>query len=139
MHARMGARPWLAHTQYEYAAMLLKRRTPGDAQRAWELLEQAVATFGDLEMEYWADKARALLACLIRVKRKSWHECRSLSGAAQKYLADDLALWRRHRVQGLAGPGVHVEAGDVHLPGGQPQRLEAEGAARGLEVVERLD
>ena len=30
MNARMGARPWLAHTQHEYAVMLLARDQPGD-------------------------------------------------------------------------------------------------------------
>jgi hypothetical protein len=41
MNARMGAKPWLAHTQYEYAKMLLSRGHPDDikscnpAGQAW--------------------------------------------------------------------------------------------------------
>ena len=34
MNARMGAKPWLAHTQFQYAAMLLERCTAGDIERA---------------------------------------------------------------------------------------------------------
>jgi hypothetical protein len=30
MNARMKARPWLAHTQYQYATMLLTRNQSGD-------------------------------------------------------------------------------------------------------------
>jgi len=41
MNARMAAKPWLAHTQYHYAQMLLARRAPGDSERARMLLEDA--------------------------------------------------------------------------------------------------
>jgi tetratricopeptide (TPR) repeat protein len=34
MNAAMGAKPWLAHTQFQYARMLLARPAPGDAERA---------------------------------------------------------------------------------------------------------
>ena len=33
MNTRMGARPWLAHTQYAYATMLLARNQPDDRHR----------------------------------------------------------------------------------------------------------
>ena len=36
--------------------------------------------------------AKALLVCLVQVTRKEWPECRSLSGAVQKYLGDALKL-----------------------------------------------
>jgi tetratricopeptide (TPR) repeat protein len=39
MNARMGARPWLAHTQNDYARMLHARDGPGDRERAQTLLE----------------------------------------------------------------------------------------------------
>jgi hypothetical protein len=38
------------------------------------------------------EQAREVLACLVQVTRKEWPECRSLSGAAQKYLADAVKL-----------------------------------------------
>jgi hypothetical protein len=37
----MGAKPWLAHTQFQYARMLLARSAPRDAERAKILLEDA--------------------------------------------------------------------------------------------------
>src|SRR5439155_21538954 len=45
MNERIGARPWLAHTQEEYGRMLLLRDGPGDTARARELIEQALATY----------------------------------------------------------------------------------------------
>ena len=51
MNERMGARPWLAHTQYDYAQMLLARDRPGDHERAQELLGAALATYRELGME----------------------------------------------------------------------------------------
>ncbi len=41
-------------------------------------------------------EAAAVVTCLAQVTRREWPECRSLSGAAQKYLADALKL---HRAQ----------------------------------------
>jgi hypothetical protein len=50
MNERMGARPWLAHTQHDYARMLLARGNPEDAARADELLAAAEATYRELGM-----------------------------------------------------------------------------------------
>jgi tetratricopeptide (TPR) repeat protein len=60
MNARMGARPWLAHTQDDYARMLLARNQAGDRERALELLTEAVSTYQELGMESWAQAATAL-------------------------------------------------------------------------------
>jgi hypothetical protein len=38
--------------------------------------------------------ATAVVAWLVRVTRKAWPECRSLSGAAQKYLGEAVRLYR---------------------------------------------
>ena len=57
INARVGARPWLAHTQYDYARMLLERDQPGDRERARELLAEAVSTYRDLGMDSWAEAA----------------------------------------------------------------------------------
>ena len=43
-HQRIQAPTWLARTRLEWARMLLTRRQPGDAERARELLGQAIAT-----------------------------------------------------------------------------------------------
>ena len=50
MNERMGARPWLAHTQEDYARLLLKRDAPGDRERADELMAYAIATYRELGM-----------------------------------------------------------------------------------------
>jgi tetratricopeptide (TPR) repeat protein len=50
MNTRMGARPWLAHTQHEYATMLLARHQPGDCEKATALLNEALATARELGM-----------------------------------------------------------------------------------------
>jgi tetratricopeptide (TPR) repeat protein len=51
MHQRMGARPFVAHTQYAYAAMLVARNAPGDAAQAQALLALARTTAEDLQMQ----------------------------------------------------------------------------------------
>jgi DNA-binding CsgD family transcriptional regulator len=50
MNARMGARPWLAHTQYQYARMLQTRNQPGDREKAVPLLDEAFTTARELGM-----------------------------------------------------------------------------------------
>ncbi len=51
LNDRMGARPWLAHTQHDYGRMLLRRDAPGDRDRAQELLASAKALAGELGMD----------------------------------------------------------------------------------------
>ncbi|MGH8683550.1 MAG: helix-turn-helix transcriptional regulator [Burkholderiales bacterium] len=60
MNARQGARPWLAHTQHQYAAMLLARKRPEDRERAAALLDEALAISGALGMQTLAERAAAL-------------------------------------------------------------------------------
>jgi DNA-binding CsgD family transcriptional regulator len=50
MNACMGARPWLAQTQHEYAKMLLTRGCSGDRKKAMALLDEALATARALGM-----------------------------------------------------------------------------------------
>jgi tetratricopeptide (TPR) repeat protein len=50
MNERIGARPWLAHTQDDYARMLLRRGEPGDAEQARSLLESARTAYRELGM-----------------------------------------------------------------------------------------
>jgi DNA-binding SARP family transcriptional activator len=57
MNERMGARPWLAHTETDYARMLLARNEPGDATQAAELLGRALATYRELGMDAYAARA----------------------------------------------------------------------------------
>jgi hypothetical protein len=50
MNERMGARPWLAYTQDDYASMLRSRGDRRDAERAAELHAAAVRTYDALGM-----------------------------------------------------------------------------------------
>jgi predicted ATPase/class 3 adenylate cyclase/DNA-binding CsgD family transcriptional regulator len=50
MNTTMRARPWLAHTQHDYATMLLARNQPGDADKAASLLHEALTTARELGM-----------------------------------------------------------------------------------------
>jgi hypothetical protein len=60
MNAEMAARPWLAHTQYDYARALLRRGDPGDREQAAELLTAAATSARDLGMRSLADKVSSL-------------------------------------------------------------------------------
>ena len=51
VNERTGARPWLAHSQRDYAGMLQARDGAGDAARASELLSAALASYKELGME----------------------------------------------------------------------------------------
>jgi class 3 adenylate cyclase/tetratricopeptide (TPR) repeat protein len=68
MNEKVGARPLLAHTQCEYAQMLLAMSTPDDdeaavgarSERAYQLLDSAITTFRELRMEVHAARAEEL-------------------------------------------------------------------------------
>jgi hypothetical protein len=66
MNARMEAWPWVAHTQFQFATMLLKRSMPGDRDRAFPLLDVALATARRLGMRALEDKVSALLSGQLR-------------------------------------------------------------------------
>ncbi len=59
MNARMGARPWLAHTQHQYATMLLARDLAGDSEKARELLKAALVTARELGMRALEERLTA--------------------------------------------------------------------------------
>jgi eukaryotic-like serine/threonine-protein kinase len=58
--ARLGARPFTAFSQHEYAAMLLARRQPEDREKAFSFLQQALATANELGMKGLAKDVEAL-------------------------------------------------------------------------------
>src|SRR5205085_2550466 len=57
MAEEMGARPWLAHTQHDYARLLLVRGSEQDQPAALDLREKAIASYRQLGMDRWADRA----------------------------------------------------------------------------------
>ena len=65
MNARMDARPWLAHTQYAYATMLLARNQPGDGDKATALLDAALVTARELGMRALEERLTARLGQTI--------------------------------------------------------------------------
>jgi hypothetical protein len=68
--------------------------------RLWDPTTPAVPGVRDLGVAaellklHGPEAAADVVACLVQVTRMEWPECRSLSGAAQKYLADALKLHR---------------------------------------------
>jgi tetratricopeptide (TPR) repeat protein len=60
-NARVGARPWLARSQHEYARMLIERNSPGDEEKARNLLTEATATYRDLGMPTFLENAEELI------------------------------------------------------------------------------
>ncbi|MFL5796382.1 MAG: ATP-binding protein [Actinomycetota bacterium] len=62
MNERMGGRTWVAHTEHDYAGMLLVRDGPGDRERALTLLGSCLQNCRELGMVALEGKATALLA-----------------------------------------------------------------------------
>ena len=62
MNARMGAKPWLAHTQHEYARMLLRRGHPDDVEKAGGLLHEALGISRELGMHALEERVVMLQA-----------------------------------------------------------------------------
>jgi tetratricopeptide (TPR) repeat protein len=56
MNMRMGARPWLAHTQHQYATMLLTQGKVADQEKATALLDEALKTAQELGMNCLTEK-----------------------------------------------------------------------------------
>ena len=61
---RLGARPWLARTRHDYAAMLLARGRPEDQEATRGLLDRAMMTARELRMHRLAEQVTALQARL---------------------------------------------------------------------------
>jgi DNA-binding CsgD family transcriptional regulator len=62
MNAKTGARPWLAHTQHQYARMLLARGRPDDRPLAMRLLDEALTSSRELGMRALEERVVALQA-----------------------------------------------------------------------------
>jgi class 3 adenylate cyclase/tetratricopeptide (TPR) repeat protein len=60
LNDRLGARPWLARSQEDYARMLFERGGPGDEDRAQQLLLEARNCFSELGMKSRARRAAGL-------------------------------------------------------------------------------
>jgi tetratricopeptide (TPR) repeat protein len=56
LNDRIGARPWIAHAEHDYARMLLCRNGEGDHAHANKLVIAASSTFAELGMNTWAQR-----------------------------------------------------------------------------------
>jgi eukaryotic-like serine/threonine-protein kinase len=61
---RMGARPWVAHAEHAYAALLAQSDEPAEREQAFELLTSAAAICEDIGMPRLGGQIAALLASL---------------------------------------------------------------------------
>lgn len=61
MNERMGAAPWVAHTRFDHARMLLTRDLPGDRERAGELVAAALESCRELGMVVLEKRTSLLL------------------------------------------------------------------------------
>lgn len=61
LHERIGAVVWLARTRLDWGRLLLRRHGPGDAARARELIEQALATARERRCAKLAARAASAL------------------------------------------------------------------------------
>ena len=52
----MGFRPWLAHTRYDYACMLLERGEPLDSERAEALLASSKTLAAEIGLTALAER-----------------------------------------------------------------------------------
>jgi DNA-binding CsgD family transcriptional regulator len=68
--ARLGARPWLAHTQHDYAALLISQGEPADQQQARTLLNAALASAQELGMPRLVARVQELLQRLDHAERE---------------------------------------------------------------------
>ena len=73
MNRLQGSSPWLAHSQHEYAVMLLERSQQGDQQRARTLLASALQLAQSLGMTKLAEAVSELLATLESRPRPRSH------------------------------------------------------------------
>jgi eukaryotic-like serine/threonine-protein kinase len=62
LNRRMGARPSVARTQFEYARVAAARNRAGDHEQALRLLRESLATASELGMNFLLQRARVLLS-----------------------------------------------------------------------------
>ncbi|MHB8691338.1 MAG: ATP-binding protein [Solirubrobacteraceae bacterium] len=115
-HERIGARGWAAETRSEYAAMLVARGEPGDAEHARRLLQAATAAAAELGWRRVARRCDELLAgrpvapatpaeAALRLEGEYWTVCHGGRGFR---LRDSKGL--RLIALLLARPGVELAA-----------------------------
>ncbi|MDQ3963886.1 MAG: AAA family ATPase [Actinomycetota bacterium] len=122
-HASIGALPLLAHSRHEYAAMLLRRGHEADLDRARDLLREAIASYRDLGMTGWIERAQKLLEPLPEpgsvtgnVFRNEGDYWTVAYGGEVARVKDSKGV--RDIARLLAEPGREFHAADLAAPGG---------------------
>ncbi len=158
-HDRLGARPLLARTRYEYARMLLARGQAADRSRALGLLDQALASARAIGMVQVSEGIQALRAAqaggtspagraaeaavpevsrnVFRQEGEYWTV--AYQGSVVR-LRDAKGL--RHLARLLAHPGREFHAVDLEAAEGQPAQaapVGPRGRAGGGELEVRPD
>jgi tetratricopeptide (TPR) repeat protein len=142
-NARMGARPWLARTQYEYGRLLLGRDGPGDRDAAGELLAQALDTARSLGMAPLAERIEQVGVGAPAPAPPSQDAVLRLEGEYWSVVYEDDAFrvkdskGMHYLARLLAAPGREIHALDLvgsgSGPGDRRQRaIEPELSAAGL-------
>lgn len=129
-NARMGARPWLAYTRYDYAGMLAARGAPDDDVRSRQLLTEALAACRSLGMAALEQEVTALLGERIQPSARTTQGSAAGRGAFRREgdfweiafegerirLKDAKGLRYIHRL--LATPGRDLHVADLVSEGG---------------------
>ena len=126
LNERLRARPWVARTQQEYAAMLVARDESGDRERARALAETALATARALGMMGIAARSEGVLA---RLGDREIAPSMSAAATESAYVRKEGEYWaigyqdRAIRLRATAGlrylarllrsPGAEVHALDL--------------------------
>jgi tetratricopeptide (TPR) repeat protein len=118
MNTRIRARVWVAHTQHDYARMLVARDRPGDREKATALAAQALATAREVGMKPLEANVMDLQAAA------------GLGEAASAALAPEGPTTP-------AAPAVFQRQGDVWAIAYEGQRLRLKDA-KGLQYIAHL-
>ena len=133
---RMGARPCVARTQYEYAALLLTRCQPGDPDQARELLDLALYTARELGMQGLVEKGLALRQRLPNVRVPSPTTEASQGDNIFRQEGDYWTLaYQGATCQIKDAKGLHYIAALLHAPGQEFSAIalvSTLGAGRGM-------
>jgi hypothetical protein len=146
-HRAAGALPYLAHTQREFAGMLLGRHGPGDLERAGLLLAEAIETYRRLGMEPWLRRAEAMTdAPAVRNEFRRDGDVWTVAYAGRSVRLKDAKGLRDLAVL-LRRPGVEVhcseliaaaEGAGARAPAGR-ERVDARMSDRAGASAEVLD
>jgi tetratricopeptide (TPR) repeat protein len=91
----LGARPWVARTQYELATMLMRRGQRGDAREAQAVAQQALETAQQLGMQAFVEDITQLLQSLSAAAPRDGDAPPGRGLAVAVPVASVVALFRR--------------------------------------------